>query len=121
MHTLTIEESSECKFTVVARSADGTKIGYLEGDYLAERFWIGNCAVERPWRRKGVGREMVEFAIDEAWRRYANRETYIEAAKADNVPRSEVIAFWSTLGFVPYAESVPGRAYQGPRMVRTRA
>ena len=64
-----------------------------------QRAFIGNVVIDHAFRRKGIGRRLVEYMSDLAFSRYKLNEVHISVF-SDNAP---ALLLYSSLGFQPYA------------------
>ncbi len=90
---------------VVVAAESGRVIGYGVGRIstlpaffaLRRRGYIHDVFTREPYRRRGAGRGIVEALL--AWMQECGALT---AELTVAVPNEEAVAFWTSLGFVPY-------------------
>jgi [ribosomal protein S18]-alanine N-acetyltransferase len=71
-------------------------IGVFSGDVVVDELQIDNLAVSERWRRKGIGRTLLEFALAAA-AGFGARAATLEVRSANSPAR----AFYEKEGFIP--------------------
>jgi predicted GNAT family N-acyltransferase len=80
-----------CIHALARRGQEVAGVGRMQTDGH-----IGRIAVRKPFRGKGVGREIMRSLVDEA-RRQGIRSVYLHS-------QTQACGFYETLGFVPVGE-----------------
>lgn len=80
----------------VVRDRDGRIVGYMIVWFMGPEVHIANIAVDPEMRGHGLGRAMMESAIEKS--RDAGAEEMVLEVRVTNVP---AIALYKSLGFVP--------------------
>lgn len=78
----------------VAEEGDGSLVGFIIAGWDGHRGWLYSLAVWAAVRRQGIGRELVEHAL-EALRDLGCRKVNLQIRASND----EVVAFYRTLGF----------------------
>lgn len=79
----------------VAEEEDGSLVGFIIAGWDGHRGWLYSLAVWAAVRRQGIGRELVEHALD-ALRGLGCRKVNLQI-RGNN---DEVVAFYESLGFM---------------------
>ena len=64
-----LQEMTPPSFSFVSVQEGERVLGYVVFRLILEEVHILNLAVAPPWRRQGVGRELLRFCVDFCWRR----------------------------------------------------
>jgi ribosomal-protein-alanine N-acetyltransferase len=67
---------------MIAADAGGRVVGYVISWFVVDQGELGNIAVATTWRRRGIGRLLVEAALDRA-RSRGIREVYLEVRRSN--------------------------------------
>jgi [ribosomal protein S18]-alanine N-acetyltransferase len=72
---------------LIAAVADGRLVGYAVCWTVVDQAELGNVAVDVEWRNRGVGRRLVEAALERA-RRRAAEECFLEVRESNRSAQS---------------------------------